>query len=412
MSLPLSRGIGCALLWVVSWIAVPCWASDPGAPPSAPLTPEAAVAAALQTHTAVLQAEAALDRSRGAASEAALLLGNPELAIAASFDRSRAGAELGLPLSLSGAGLHERAATRAALDAAEVALARTRLEAAAEARRTYAAAVVAAGQVRVAQERVSLAAHLGQAVVRLHEEGEASALDLRIARLAEVQAAADLLQAREAEAAMLQALAAATGRPVTSADLVSDALSAAPAATGRGPQERADVSAAGERLRAAEAQHRAQRAAALPPLTVGVFAEVEDGQVFVGPAVAWELPVFRRNRAAQAGAAGQVAVAGGQLASVRARAATEQATAAHRVAEAESLTAALIEDPVDQARAALASIEVGYLAGEIDLPSAVLLQAEVLDGESAAISLSGRIAVARIDLLLATEDPSLLGGAP
>ena len=62
------------------------------------------------------------------------------------------------------------------------------------------------------------------------------------------------------------------------------------------------------------------------------------------------------------------------------------------------------------ARAALGSVEAGYLAGEIDLTSTVLLQTQILDGEVAVVQLEGHVARARLDLLLASEDPALLGG--
>ena len=83
-------------------------------------------------------------------------------------------------------------------------------------------------------------------------------------------------------------------------------------------------------------------------------------------------------------------------------------TAEARFAEAGALEAALQTDPLAEARAALTSVEAGYRAGEIDLPSTVLLQDQVLDGEGAALALMGGIARARLDLLLATDDDRLL----
>ena len=67
---------------------------------------------------------------------------------------------------------------------------------------------------------------------------------------------------------------------------------------------------------------------------------------------------------------------------------------------------------LQEARAALASIESGVLAGEIDLPTAVLLQTQVLQGEAAVVTLRGLVADARLDELLALDDDVLLGGAP
>jgi len=376
------------------------------------LSPDAAVAAALDVHPRVREAEAELARARGAAAEAAFLLSNPEVSIEAALDGSRAGAAASLPVSLAGVGSHERARSEAELDAAQAELTRARLAAAAGTRRAVAEAAVTTGQVRVAVRGLELATRLGRAVIRLNEEGEASMLEVRLARLAEVQAAAELLAAREAEATSLQSLAAMVGRPVAASDLVSDPLAAAPASSVEAPARRSDVAAARDRLRAAGADLGLQAAAAAPVVDVGLFAEIEDGRTFAGPAVALELPLFRRNQAGRSDAQAQVRVAEAELFTVTARAATETATAELRVLEARSLSDVLIGDPAAEARAALTSVEAGYLAGEIDLPNAVLLQAEVLAGEAAAIDLRGRVAVARIDLLLATEDPALLGPAP
>lgn len=410
-SLPI-RGMGSAVLLVILLATASVRAASPDADGGALLSPDAAVVAALDLHPNLRSAEAQLARAQGAAAEAALLLSNPSVSASTTPDGARMSAGASLPLSVTGAGWHERTRSRAQVDAASASVTRKRLEVAAQTRSTYTRASVAVGRVRVALEGQDLAARLGRAVIRLNEEGEASTLEVRLARLAEVQAAAGLLEAREAEALALQELASVVGRPVASGHLVEDPLAAAPSSTGSVPAERSDVVAAWERLRTAEADLRLQRALALPPVELGVFAEIEDGRTFVGPTVGLELPLFRRNQGGRAGASAQVGVAEAAVTAISARAQTEVVTAEQRVAEALTLSEALIADPVAEARAALASIEAGYLAGEIDLPSTVLLQARVLDGEAAAIELFGRIATARIDLLLATEDPALIGGTP
>jgi len=399
------------LLSILFWIAGPCWAGDSIEDRATLLTPDAAVAAALDVHPSLLAAELDLARARGAAAEAALLLSNPTLAAETTQDGARGGAELTLSVSLRGAGWAERSWTRAELAAAVAGHTRTRLATAAETRSLYAGASVAAGKVRVALEGLELATRLRHAVTRLQEEGEVSTLELRLARLAEVQAAAELLAAREAEAEALQLLAGAIGQAVRSEDLVLDPLAAAPEAGSKVAGTRSDVVAAADHLRAAEAELRLQRARSLPAVELGVFAEHEDDQTFWGPSVGLELPLFRHNQANRAHASAGIDRAEAALASVTARAHTELATAEQRVADAVALSSVLQADPITEARAALASIESGYLAGEIDLPSAVLLQAEVLDGETAALDLLGHIARARIDLLVASEDPMLLGGA-
>jgi len=408
-SLPL-RGVGSAATLVVLVATAPAWAQPSDA--VALLSPEAAVAAALAVHPDVRAAEAELLLARGLRSESAFLLANPQASAQTTFDGTRTSLGLTQPLSLSGEGWHARRSTSARVDATEAWLLRSRLLVAAETRIAYVDAVVAAGRVRVARDGVELASRMRRAVTRQNEEGEASLLDLRLARLGEVQAAAGLVDAREREAGTLRAMAGRIGMSVASGALVPDPLAVVPRPTRSAPDERSDIAAARAALQAAEAELRLQRAASLPPIGVGAFVEVEDGQTFIGPTLNLEIPLFDRNQAGRASARREVLAAESHVATVAARAHTEVATAGFRVAEADGLSAMLVTDPIAEAHEALASIESGYLAGEIDLPSTVLLQGEVLEGEAAAIELLGQLATARLDLLLATEDPAMLGGAP
>jgi outer membrane protein TolC len=410
-SLPLPGGGRVALLAVLL-ATLPSRAEPADVEASALLSPDDAVTAALTIHPEVREAEAELLLARGLRARSILFERNPQLSGATTPDGERANATLTQPLSLTGEGWHARRAAAWRIEAAEALRRRARLAAAAEARQAYVDAVVAGGRVRVAVDGVDLAGRLRAAVARQHEEGEAALLDLRLARLAEVQAAGALLDARRAEAQSLRALAARLGQVVSAEQLPTDPRIAAPEPDVPAPRERSDIAALRAALRSAEADLRRQRAAAIPPVGVGVNAEIEDGQTFIGPALSLTLPLFDRNQAGRAGARGVLAVTEARVASLEARAATEAATAAQRVDEAAELSAMLLVDPVQDAIAALESIEAGYLAGQIDLPSAVLLQGEVLEGRAAAISLLGGVAAARLDLLLATDDEALLGGAP
>jgi hypothetical protein len=60
------------------------------------------------------------------------------------------------------------------------------------------------------------------------------------------------------------------------------------------------------------------------------------------------------------------------------------------------------------AREALTSIELGWTTGEIDVSEAVLLRREVLDGWVAALDARQSTVEARLEVLLATEDPHLI----
>ena len=404
------RGAGRMAL-LVALVAFPTsWATAQDDPAPTLLSPDAAVAASLAVHSGIRQAEAELALARGIRSQSALFLNNPAVAGASSVDGARASASLMQPLSLTGEGWYARSASRARVDAGEAGLHRSRLIAAAETRRAYAHASGAVGKVRVALEGVELAARLRHAATRQNEEGEASTLDFRLASLAEVQSVAGLLAARELEAEALAALAELTALPVSPSSLLPDPSAAVPEPSKEGTSERSDVVAAKAHLRSAEAELRRQRAATMPPVRVGAFVDLEGGQTFLGPSVGVELPLFNRNQVGRRQATGRLGVAAARVAAVSALAATESATSELRVAEATRLSTTVVSDPIGEARAALASIEAGYVAGEIDLSSTVLLQGVALNGETAAIQLLESIAAARLDLLLANEDDALLGG--
>lgn len=408
------RGAGCAVVLALALRPALAAAESPAAPPTARSATELtwsvdrALSSALSLHPAVFDAQTALERARGAAAQAALLQSNPTLSVNRSMDGARAGGSLSQPLSLTGEGVAARRTARAGVDAAEARLARARRVAAADVRRAIADAVVRSGQVSVAEDGVAIAVRLRDAVALQHDEGEASLLDLRLARLALVQSSARLLGAREAEAEALRALAALLGEPVTRAQLPSDPLIAAPEPADGTPSERSDVRAAVASLQAARANLTRQRAGGWAPVQVGAFVSVEDDQVFAGPSLSLQLPLFDRNQAQRGAADGAVAARSADHTRLVARAATEQQTARTRVTEADALRDTLGADPLEEARAALASIEAGYRAGQIDLPSTVLLQDQVLDGEAATLALLGGVARARLDLLLATDDDRLL----
>ncbi len=391
---------------VATWLlAQPSGAAFAG---TGALSPDAAADAAALLHPAVLAAERSLLRVQGQAADTAVLVRNPTVSGGLSLDGTRTGVSAVQPLSFTGEGAAARAAADAQVSATELRLKRARLAAAAEARVAYVNAIVRSGQVEIAHKNVELAGRLREAVERQHSAGGASLLDVRLARLAQVQAGARLLQARESEVQSLRTLATLVGQPVAADALAGDPQSAAPEpADGVPDVPRSDVQAARALLNAAEAELARQRRGSLPPIGVGASMEVEHGHTFIGPTVSIALPVFNRNLAGRGDASGQVREAEGAERAVRARAVTERGTALRRVNEAHVLEAGMPDDPLSEATAALKSIEAGYLSGELDLPTTVLLQREVLAGEAAALALSGGVARARIDVLLATDDPRL-----
>ena len=403
------RGVGGAALAVLLLCASTAPADDGDA---VPLSPDQAVALALAVHPDLRAASAALHTAEGTRSASALFLGNPQASAWTTPDGARVELSASQPLSLTGEGWHARRAAGARVRSSEAALSRARRLAAAEVRLAYIDAAVAVGRAGVASEGAELAARLRFAVTRKHEEGEASALELRLAHLYEVQAAARLLAARKDEVEAIRALSAATATSVAATDLEDDPIAAAPFAGAQVTTDRADVVAARDAVEAARAGLARQRAAQWAPVSVGAGLSVEDGQTFVGPSLSVSVPLFDRNQTGVARAQGALSVAEGRLAALEARVEAEQLTARERTEEAEQITEALADNPLDEARAAIASIEAGVRAGEIELSTAVLLAVQVLDGEAAIFTSRGLLADARVDLLLSVDDDRLLGGAP
>jgi cobalt-zinc-cadmium efflux system outer membrane protein len=374
---------------------------------AAPLTPEEVVAAALARAPELVAAETAVDAARGERRQAATFLENPQVQVGRSVDGELTQAQATQSLSLFGEGHFARRAAGLRVDASEAAALRQRLVTAAEARALYVDTVVARQQAIVARDAYELSKGLRAAVERKLEVGEASELEARLARLAEAQSAASYLDARAEENDRLVALAALTGRGIPDLQLALDPLVAVP--TAGEPSERADVRATELEAEAAKVALRRERAAVMPAVGVGAFYEDDGGVTAVGPMVGLEIPLWSRNQGGIASARADLAVAEARATWTAARAEAEQEAAATLLADASAFGPA---DPLaDEAAIALRSIEAGYLAGELDLQEALFVRSQVLDGRSAAIELSGRVALARIEQLLAVGDAALLGGA-
>lgn len=376
---------------------------------AAPLSPPDAVSMALSLHPRLRTAEAALTEAEAAYARAAAPLYSPAFSARAAVGGERIGLSLAQPISLTGQRRLARQQASADLDAATAQRERARLTVAVSARSAYVEAVVTAAIARLARDSVALSEQLEHAARLRHEEGEASLLDLRLARLSLVRSASWLLEASAQESDALANLSAMIGQSVSAEDLTAAPLTAAPTPGAPPAAPRSDVLAAQARLQAAEQGLRLQRAAALAPLSVGVFASREDAEWFVGPSVGLELPLFSRNQLGQAEAAGALQAAEAAQTTVTARAITEVAAAAARHAEAEAQVTGLGADLSAEAEAALDGIALSYQSGHTDLLSTLLLQSEVMQGQAALITLQGQLADARLDLLLALEDEALLG---
>jgi outer membrane protein TolC len=260
----------------------------------------------------------------------------------------------------------------------------------------------------LARQALDLAAAQLSATDARVRAGEAPSLDLRLARLDQARVAAELLRLRSTEAEALAALSTLAQRPVDGTDLLGDPWDAAPAPSAARDAERSDVRAARMALEAAEAGLARERAATLPPVTLGAFYADEGHGAVAGPSVGLTLPLWHQNQGAIGEARGGVSIAQAELDASSARAEAERRTTADAFAEAASTMAGVPGTPED-ATAALGAIEASVRSGELDLVATILLRAEVIAGQSALSEARGELALSRIRLLLAMEDPVLLG---
>ncbi len=367
------------------------------------LTPDEAVRAAFEASPELRAAEAVLLQAEGEMAQA--FGANPTLSGSVLVD-GPAELQLSRPVSLTGEGMRRRQAAAARVEAANAQLRRARFELAHAVRTAYVDAVVAIEVAEVADEGLALAVRLVDLVSRLEAEGEASELEVNLARLAQAEAGLRLMEASAFEAAAAERLSALVAMPVHAGMLARDIDVPAPS---EGVEEdRSDVRAAQAVVLAAERELAAQQAAALPPLVVGVRAEIDGGVTTVGPSLAVELPLRNRNQAGRADARGELLTAQAHVVEAEAVASTEVATSRQRDELGQETVSALGLDPLAAAAAALESVEAGYVAGEIDLIQVVLLQAQILGGQAAVVQLEGFVARARLDLLLAVEDPALV----
>ncbi len=380
---------------------------------AAPLTADLAVAEAAARSAVLAEAQAELTRAEGALRAARGLRHDPELGAELAVVGDAWSLEASQALSLTGEGIADHAAARHALEAAEARRERAELALAAETRRAWVVAVSDLQRADLAARALEVAERIEGAATQRAAVGEASQLDLRIARLQVEQARTAWMEAAVAEGRSSAALAVLVGAEAGAIELPHDPLEGAPAPGATGGDPRSDLVAADAALAAAEAALTRERAATLPAVELGAFVEHEGPELRAGPSVSLTLPLWRANVDGRSAALADVAEADAERAAVRRRVSAEQDSAA-RVSDAlEAAAAGQSIDLLADAQAALDSVALGYDRGELDLLSVALLQAEILDGQAAWLHGRRLVAEARIDALLAHDDPRLLGaGSP
>lgn len=385
------------------WLALTAWALPASADP---LTPDDAVRAALAHDPSFVAATSAVAAARADVRAATFLRENPTVSGEYSLTSDRLGAAIEQPISLTGEGLAARAAASRRFDAAEATRVRAALTTAAGARLAWAGAVGAEAHATLAAQIFEQSTARRVAVEARVAAGDAPALDARLARLDEARAAEALVSgrngARDARVALAQFVTDAG-----TVELPADPLIAAPTAVG-GRDARADVTAAERRADAADADLRAARAAGFPAITIGAFVERDEGVLAAGPSVGLTLPLWHPSSAGIGAAQAEAAVSAAEAQAARERASAERSGSGIAVRDANAAIERLTVPAAEDAQAALLALDEAQARGELDAAAVTLLRNEVLAGWSASIDLRVAVAEARIQVLLATEDPALL----
>jgi outer membrane protein TolC len=375
--------------------------------PDAALNADDVVRQALLRHPDLVAARGDVAAATGRREQLSVFIENPEISVGVAVAGGLVQGTVNQPLSITGEGWHARRWASAGFDAVDADARRVALRVAAEARVVYARAITTRERWELSAEALADATTLRTAVEARAAVGEARELDVRMARMAEAEAAQLAIDARREHAAALAALS--TWAPSASGALLAeDPRAAVPIGAGAG--RRSDLVAAEARVRAAEAGLARERAAAMPLVGVGMFFQVDKmhgDPGDIGPQVMLGVPLWDRNQAAVASARADVDARRADLAAVGARVDAERVLYPEVAAYAEATLEAL-GDLETEARAALASIQLGWTTGELSIADAVMMRREVLTAWVAAVDARQSAVEARIDALFAEEDPSLI----
>lgn len=376
-----------------------------GAAPAQGLSADDAARSALVHDPVYLSAVAAVEAAEGQLDASRFLRSNPTVRAEASLATPRWGVSVEQPLSVTGEGWARHDAASAAAEGARLDRRHAALVAAAAARAAWADVAASEARLALAGEARSQAHARRVAIEARVAAGDRPELDARLARLAEAEAALAAVEAERAVAAARVALARFVPDAATVV-LEGSPGSAAPEAAGSG--ERTDVLAAERRADAADAGLRAERAASLPAVSLGASVEREGDTVFAGPTLQITLPVWKTNPDGRASARATVSVARAEAAAAARAADAEWASSRAAADRSREAWTGLAGRPVDDARAAIESIDRAQTSGELDAGAATLLRQQALDGALSAIFLENAVVHAELEALLAASDPALL----
>ena len=386
-------------------------------PAAAPLTLDAAIAAAHAHNPTLEAARRAIDEARAGVTGASVALtDNPELALGIGPRLGAAGPRLALDVGLEqrfergGQRGHRirHAEAGVGVATAEADDLRRRVDAAVAA--AFFEQLAAAGRVALFEQDEALARALRDVAQRRLDVGEGAALALGTGRIRLAEAQRRTLIARAERDTAAVRLATLVGLPADAPPTLTGTLPAGDDADGAGLVDRAlaerpDVVARARLDEAAGAAIALADAEASPDVTIGAGYAVDDGDHIVTASVRVPLPLFDTNDGERERARAE-----------RARLAAERD--GQRLAIAAEVREALLA--YEQARAALALYDDAVLgaqeeastllrraveAGEVGLADVIVVQREVLEGRAGYLDARLALALARARLLAAADLP-------
>ncbi|WNG42234.1 TolC family protein [Archangium violaceum] len=357
------------------------------------VTLDEAVRLALENNPEVRSAQAEVGSAEARLSEASLLLrNNPELE-GALGPRQRGGTSmleysvsLTQPVEIGGQRGVRRDEAQALRSAAGARLELRRVQLAAEVREAFGRGLATLAQVQLATEATELAEQALQAAEERYRTGDASLIEVNTARVETGRARRERLAAQTrhqvAMGALKLLLALEASEPLTLRGTLEPTEvrpTAEEAWLSRARNNRADLLAAREELRATEAARRLAARAVIPTPRLGAsYSREEDAHIVQGT-LGLSLPLFNRNQAERGATLARVTQAQLALEALERRIAQEVqlATARHRAAREawEAFTGGVLQAARENAELATE----GYRAGQIDFLQLLLIRREALE---------------------------------
>jgi cobalt-zinc-cadmium efflux system outer membrane protein len=256
---------------------------------------------------------------------------------------------------------------------------------------TWNATVAAEERYRIRLRGLALGTRLGQSVETQAREGKVSTLELNLARIHAGRVAAaeqlDRMARDTARFALGRALGLPDDTPVRpSSDRLALDDRAVPAADSLitlALRNRSDLHALTAQIESARTRRRLLAREAIPNLVLGGVAQrsAPGNELDWGLRFGFTLPIWNRNQGTRAAAAAEVDRLAAERLDLenRIRAEVRSAFAAWRAAR--DVAATLESQVLRPSRTNQSLVDFAYTEGQLDLPTALLLQAQLIEAE-------------------------------